>query len=89
MEPGVAQDVGEGDALVGLDHQALPDQVLALGGKADAEAQLRPADLLVRLEGNVAADHVEEEDAERPDGGLFAIVAGVADPLRRGVHAGS
>ncbi len=85
----MAQDVGEGDALVGLDHQALPDQVLALGGEADAEAQLRPTDLVVRLEGDVTADHVEQEDAEGPDGGFLSIIAGVANPLRRGIHSGS
>ena len=44
------------------------------------------ADLLVLLEGDVAADHVVEEDAQRPHGGGWAVVPIEADPLWRGVN---
>ena len=87
VQPRVAQDVGEGDALIGLHHQALPDEVLALGREPHSEAQLRPADLIVRLERDVAAHHVEQEDAQRPDRGLLPVVARVPDPLGRGVDS--
>ncbi len=45
--------------------------------------------LLVRLEGNVSADHVVEQDAEGPDGGFVPVVLATLDPLRRGVYAGT
>ena len=55
-------------------------------GEADAEAEFGPANLLVGFEGDVATHHVEEEDAEGPDRGLLAVVAAVADPLRRSIN---
>ena len=85
----MAEDVLEAEAGLRRDLEAAADEVLALVGEADAEAELRAADLLVGLEGDVAADHVEEEDAERPDGGLLAAVAAVADPLRWRVDPGA
>ena len=51
--------------------------------------ELGVADLLVGLEGDVAADHVVEEDAQGPDGGLGAQVARTPDPLGRGVDPGA
>ena len=42
--------------------------------------------LFVRLEGDVPADHVVEEDAEGPDGGLVPVVLPTLDPLGWGVH---
>ena len=71
------------------DLYALPDEVLALRRDAVAEPQLGEADLLVRLEGDVAADHVEQEDAEGPDGGRLAPVLAETDPLRGGVDSGA
>ena len=61
-----------------------------LAGLRDSlsEAQLGAADLLVRLEGDVATDHVKEQYAEGPDGGALAVIATLADPLRGGVNAG-
>ncbi len=53
------------------------------------EGDVRGADLLVRLEGNVPVDHVVQEDAQGPDGGGVAVVAPEQDPLRRRVHAGA
>jgi len=54
---------------------------------AAVEVDLGAADLLVRLEGNVAANHVVEEDAQAPDGGRVAVIATQHDPLRRCVDA--
>ena len=46
-------------------------------------------DLGVGLEGDVAGDHVVEEDAQGPDRHPVSGVAPVLDPLRRGVNSGS
>ena len=86
--PGVVEDLAQLDAARRVDPQALRHQVLALGADLAVEAEPRRADLLVRLEGDVAADHVVEEDAQRPHGGLVAVVLVALDPLRRGVHTG-
>ncbi len=67
--------------------QAAADEVLALVGEPRAEFHLSHADLLILLEGNVAAHHVIEKDAQRPDGGGIAMVAGAADPLRRSIDS--
>ena len=87
--PGVAQDLIQVDPILGSDPQAGPDKVLAFLGERPPEPDVGVADLLVLLEGNVAADHVEEEDAERPDGGRVPVVPAAADPLGGSVHAGA
>ena len=87
--PGMRGDVLERDAALRLELKALRDQVLALGGDLGVEVELCKANLLVGLEGNVAADHVVEEDAEAPDGGEVALVLVALDPLWRGVHPGT
>ena len=87
--PGVAQDLIQVDPILGSDPQAGPDKVLAFLGERPPEPDVGVADLLVLLEGNVAADHVEEEDAERPDGGRVPVVPAAADPLGGSVHAGT
>ena len=51
--------------------------------------ELGVADLVVCLEGDVAADHVVKEDAQGPDGGLGAQVPRTPDPLGRGVDPGA
>ena len=84
--PGVREDPVEGYSGAGLDPQAPLDEVAALSRQADAEVDLGRADLLVLLEGDVAADHVVEEDAQRPHGGGWAVVPIEADPLWRGVN---
>ena len=89
VEPGVGDDGGEGGPAVGLHPEALSDQVLTLGGHSVAEPHLRHTDLLVCLEGDVAADHVEQEDAQGPDSGQLAVVSVVSDPLWRGVNPGT
>ena len=87
--PGVVEDLAQLDAARRVDPQALRHQVLALGADLAVEAEPRRADLLVRLEGDVAADHVVEEDAQRPHGGRRAMVSVEANPLRRGVYPGT
>ena len=51
--------------------------------------ELGVTDLIIRLEGDVATDHVIEEDAQGPDSGLGAQVPRTPDPLGRGVDPGA
>ena len=60
---------------------ALPDKILAILGYPVFKPQLRAADLLVALEGDVPADHVKEEDAQGPHSGRLPLVASLANPL--------
>lgn len=53
------------------------------------EAGHSPHNLLVALEGDVAADHGEEQDAQRPDGEGDGLVGVRQDPLRWAVHPGT
>ena len=71
-----------------LHSDTLPQEVFAGLRDSLSEAQLGFADLLVRLEGDVATDHVKEQDAEGPDGGALPVIATLADPLRGRVHTG-
>ena len=66
--------------------KTLPDEVLTFETEPDSKSKLGPANLIVSLEGDVAAHHVVEEDAHGPDGGLFTVVPVGPDPLGRGVH---
>ncbi len=79
-------DLRQLDPLCRVYPKALGDQVLALWTDVAVEADPRAADLLVRLEGDVAADHVVQEDAQAPDSGLVAVVLVALDPLGRGIH---
>ena len=45
--------------------------------------------LRVRLKGNVATEHVVEEDAQGPDRQTVGCVSAVFDPLWRGIHSGA
>ena len=83
------EDVFEGDSVVGPQAEAVADEVLALVGEASTELDLGVADLLILFEGDVAADHVVEQDAQAPDGGGVGVVTGAADPFGRSVNAGS
>ena len=51
--------------------------------------ELGVTDLIIRLEGDVATDHVIEENAQGPDSGLGAQVPRTPDPLGRGVDPGA
>lgn len=85
--PGVVKNVLQVDPRSRSQLQALPNEIPAFVGDPVAEIELRGTYLLVLFEGDVAADHVVEEDAERPNGGAETVVAVEADPLRRGVDA--
>ena len=87
MKPRMREQVLKTRPLIGLNLKTLADQVLTFDGKSDPETKFSPTNLLVRLEGDVPADHVVEEDAHAPDGRLFAVVTTCADPLWRGVHS--
>jgi len=50
------------------------------------EMKLRVNDRLVALKRDVSADHVVEEDAKRPDGGRYGVVAVRQDPLGRTIY---
>ena len=88
VEPGVGGQRGHAGSEGRVHCEALSDQVLALGWHSVAEPQLGAADLLVALEGDVAADHVIEEDAQAPHRGQLPVVAVVSDPLWRRVDPG-
>ena len=76
-QPGMVGQVSQGKSFFGVHLQAASDQALHLL----AELQLREpgklgsADLSVALEGDVAAHHVIEEDAQGPDGQTFGPVS--------------
>ena len=89
MEPGMAEDPVQSDAILRPDPETGSDQILTLGAHGPPEAELRVADLLVLLEGDVAADHVIEEDAQGPDSQRVAVVAAASDPFWRSVDPGA
>ena len=82
-------DILEQKTCVGREAKALGDQILALVRDEIVEAEVGGADLLVRLKGDVAADHVIEEDPEGPDGGLVAVVLVALDPFGGRVDSGT
>ena len=87
--PGMLKDGLKTDPVLGPDAETGEDKVLTLRGQAGhSEPHIGRADLLVLLEGDVAADHVVQEDAQGPDGGGLGVVLGSPDPLGRRVHSG-
>ena len=68
--------------------QAALNQIAAVGADVRAAIVVEhgQADLLVRGEGRVAEDQVEEEDPEGPDGARLGHVAAGQDPLGWRVH---
>ena len=51
--------------------------------------QVAGADLLVRGVGDVPAQHVVQQDTQRPDGQFVRLVFPIQDPLRWTVHTSS
>ena len=81
--PGVLEDGLQRYPVLGPDPQAGQDQLLAVAGEAGhAEPHIRGADVLVLLEGDVAADHVVQEDAQAPHCQLVSVVTFLDNPLR-------
>ena len=85
----MAEQGVEGNAVPWSESQAGEDERPAGGGDVGREGGVGAADVLVGLEGDVAADHVVEEDAKGPDGRLLAQVAAEPHPFRWGVDSGS
>ena len=57
------------------------------GWDFSAESDGAGSDLIVSLEWDVAADHVVEQDAQRPHGARVAFIDAELNPLRRTVHS--
>ena len=89
MEPGMAEDTIQGNAVLRPNPETGSDQILTFGTNGPPEAELCVADLLVLLEGDVAADYVVEEPAQGPDGQRVAVVAAASDPFWRSVDPGA
>ena len=88
-DPGVVDEGVEGNAVPWSESQAGEDEGPAGGGDVGREGGVGAADVLVRLEGDVATDHVVEEDSQGPHGRLFAQVAAEPHPLGRRVDPGA
>ena len=88
-QPGMAKNILQVDPILGSHPQARLDQIAAGVRQTAAEVESSQHNLLVLLEGDVALDHVEEKDAEGPDGSRATQVALAGDPLGRCVHTGS
>ena len=86
-QPGMGENGREVDAILRPHPEAGLHQIAALRAHRTTKVELSAADLVVLLEGDVAADHVEEKDAEGPDGEGGGAVAVAADPLGRCVHS--
>ena len=86
--PAVGEDVSEGDPLLLLHSQAGADEVPAGRRHVLAELHHAGADLLVPLEGNVAAHHVVQQHSQGPDSRAVTLVLIQFDPLRGCVDSG-
>ena len=62
---------------------------MAFCAERSSEGKLWVADLFVFLEWNITADHVVEEDSERPNCQRVAVISTAANPLRRSIDSGS
>ena len=69
-KPGVVDHIGESESFFSVHLEAARDQALHLLAQLQLwePCKLGSADLSVALEGDVAAHHVIEEDAQGPDG---------------------
>ena len=85
------QDLFQGGSLSRAVLEAAQDQVLALWREAPRRPEVDDGahDLFVLFERDVAADHVVQQDSERPDRGGTAVVSPVTDPLGWRIHSRS
>lgn len=74
---------------MGVVGEALANQVLALRRHSSVKVGSGATNLLIILKGDVTADHVVEEDAERPNCSSKAVVQGGRDPFWGRVYASS
>ena len=58
-------------------------------GNFGSEVDVGLDDLIILFKGDVAADHVKEQDAQGPHSRGSAMVTMEANPLRWAIHAGS
>ena len=84
----MAEDGLQLDPVCWLDSEAGSHKVPALLRHILPEVQLSVADLLVFLKGDVAADHVEQENTQAPHSEWVGFVPVAADPLWWCVHPG-
>ena len=84
----MAEDGLQLDPVCWLDSEAGSHKVPALLRHILSEVQLSVADLLVFLKGDVAADHVEQENTQAPHSEWVGFVPVAADPLWWCVHPG-
>ena len=89
LEPGVGGDLVDVQPLVGVDLETATDQALHLLAELQLgePGEVGLGDLSVALEGDVAADHVVEEDSQGPDGQTLWSVGPGVDPLWGGVDS--
>ena len=89
LEPGVGGDLVDVQPLVGVDLETAADQALHLLAELQLgePGEVGLGDLSVALEGDVAADHVVEEDSQGPDGQTLWPVGPGVDPLWGGVDS--
>lgn len=90
-DPGVREDLGDQDALVGDLVEHLADEVLDGLGERGGEREAVGHDVLVELlhvvgfEGHGPADHGEQEDAEAPDVDVESVVPIVSNDFRSNI----
>ena len=84
----MSEDLLETDSLLSVDTETRADEVLTLRTHVPPEDDLSVADLLVSLVGDVAADHVVEEDAQGPDSHGLGVVTPLSDPFGGRIHPG-
>ena len=91
LQPGMVDKLVEADPLLWIRVQANSDQVLCFLGQLQLRVpyKLRIQDLLIRLVGYIAAEHVVKQDAQRPDCEPISFISSVLDPFRRAVYSAS
>lgn len=85
----MAQHVLDGGPRASVQAEAGVDEVPARGAYPTFEQRPGGADLVVPLERDVTADHVEQQDAQRPNLCLLTVVALPTDPFWWAVHPGA
>ena len=64
-------------------------QILTLFGYSVSKSQFRAAYLFITFEWDVTTNHVEQKNAQRPNGGTFAFIAPLLYPFGRRVYTSS
>ena len=88
-QPGMVEQARQVKPILRSDAKAASDQLLTFRRDVATKVDLGVADLLIFLEGDVALDHVVEEDAKRPDCERVALVSRASNPFWGGVYSGA